>query len=57
MKLLTKLLLTPLLGFLIKTLIEIRKPTRIKHKFRDHIIRKVEDEIKEELMITHLGLR
>ena len=53
---LTKLLLTPLLGFLIKTLIEIRKSTRIKHKFRDHIIRKVEDELKKELMITHLEL-
>ena len=57
MKLLTKLLLTTLLGFLIKTLIEIRKPIRIKHKFRDHIIRKVDDEIKEEFMITHLELR
>ena len=57
MKLLTKLLLTLLLGFLIKTLIAIRRPTRIKYEFRDHIIRKVEDEIKKELMITHLRLR
>ena len=56
MKLLTKLLLTPLLRFLIKTLIEIRKTTRMKYKFRDHIIRKVEDKIKQELMITHLKL-
>ena len=57
MKLLTKLLLTPLLGFLIKALIEIRKPTRIKHMFRSHLIGKVEYEVTEELMITHLGLR
>ena len=57
MKLLTKLLLTPLFRSLIKHLIKKRNLQESRYKFRDHIIRKMEDEIKEELMITHLELK